>query len=77
MVNSQSGGIDALVTLELVALSRTKTRLLLSVDMRPSTMSARLLLQSLKFAKANLTRRYKRRVENYCTELQDRYVRSA
>jgi hypothetical protein len=36
--------------------------LFVSLDLQPTTLSSRLLIQSLKFAKGNLTKRFKTRV---------------
>lgn len=43
----------------LVALLKTRTRILVSLDLRPTTLSSRLLVQSLKLAKDKLTNRLK------------------
>ena len=53
----KSGGLDVDLTIELVALSQTRTRLTMKVVTRPRTLSARLLMQSLKLAKGNLAKR--------------------
>ncbi|WP_428927679.1 SRPBCC family protein [Marinibacterium sp. SX1] len=70
---SDSQGLQGLVTLELVALSPRRTRLAIEVDLKPKTLSARLLVQSLKLAKKNLTKRFKLRVADYAKGLEDRY----
>lgn len=54
---SMSGGVYCTTVVDLVALSRTRTRLLVSLDLRPTTLSSRLLVQSLKLAKGRLTDR--------------------
>ena len=69
---SDSQGLQGLVTLELVALSPRRTRLAIEVDLKPKTLSARLLVQSLKLAKKNLTKRFKLRVADYAKGLEDR-----
>ena len=45
--------------------------------MSPKSLSARLLLQSLKLAKSNLTRRFKLRVTEFAEDVEDRYRKSA
>lgn len=64
-IESRSGGIVCLAVVDLVALSRTRTRLLVSLDLKPSTLSSRLMIQSLRLAKGSLNRRFKSRVSDY------------
>ena len=72
-VSSKSGGIDGLTAIELVPLSPQRTRIAVSIELRASSLSARLLLQSLKLAKSNLTARFKKRVAVYASDIEDRY----
>jgi len=76
-VESQSDGLMALTQVELVALSATRTRVLVSFDMRAKTLTARLLLQSLKLAKAKMTSRFKARVLDYTENVEDDYRRGS
>lgn len=73
----RSSGIDGNFTLELLALSRSRTRMAVALDITPLNLSARLLVQSLKLAKNNLTKRFKLRVADYSKSLEDRLQRSA
>ena len=74
---AKSPGINALFVVELLALSRSRTRLSVSLDLTPLNLSTRLLVQSLKLAKATLTKRFKLRVADYCKTLEDRLQRMA
>jgi hypothetical protein len=74
-VESQSDGLNAVTQVELVALSATRTRLLVSFDMRAKTLTARVLLQSLKLAKSAMTKRFKARVCDYAQSVEDDYRR--
>lgn len=58
----QSTNYDLTISLGLVALSRTKTRLNVDLEVLPRTMSARLLLQSARLAKGRLTRSFQDRI---------------
>lgn len=58
---------------ELVALSRARTRMRIELDVRPQTLSARLLMQSAKLARNTLNRRYKTRVAHFATDLEERH----
>ena len=59
--------------MELLALSRNRTRLSVTIDLTPKSLSARLLLQSLKLAKNNLTRKFKLRVSEFAEVIEDSY----
>jgi hypothetical protein len=66
-------GLQVELAIELVELSKRRTRLSVTTDLTPSTLSARLLLQSLKLAKNSLTKKYKMRVATFATDLEDRH----
>jgi hypothetical protein len=70
-----SKGITATITLDLVALSRSRTRLQLGLDLRAVTLSARLLLHSLRLTKASLDRRFARRVTDFASDIEARHQR--
>lgn len=70
----ESGGIDGQTTLELVPLSPSRTRMMLVVDLSPRTLAARLLLQSLKLAKGNLTHRFKSKVADVAEDIETAYT---
>ena len=65
------------MTLDLVALSQQRTRMAIVLNLKPKTLSARLLIQSMKLAKANLTKRFKLKVAAYAKSLEDRHRRTA
>jgi hypothetical protein len=71
--NAKSGGLDMDVDVELVPLSTKRTRVTFGYEVRPSTLSARILVQSVKFAKASLQRRFERRVGKFCDLISERY----
>lgn len=74
-VESNSDGLHALTQVDLVPLSATRTRVLVAFDMRAKTLTARLLLQSLKLAKTKMTKRFKARVLDYAENVEDDYRR--
>ncbi len=57
-----SDGMKGQVLVELVALSRTRTRLRLVTELKPQTLSARLLIQSLRLARGNIQQRIQNRL---------------
>ena len=74
---TDSGGIDGLVSLDLVALSPRSTRMQISIDLKPRSLSARLLIQSLKFAKSNLTKRFSNRIWQMAQDIETKYRETA
>ncbi|GAA6181455.1 MULTISPECIES: SRPBCC family protein [unclassified Shimia] len=70
-------GLETDIKIELVALSRKKTRIQFWSGMRAKSLSARLLLQSLKLAKSSLNSRIEKRMVNLRKDLEDRYTRRA
>lgn len=65
------------IRVDLVALSRGRTRMNIEVEIQPRTLSARLLVQSLKLAKGNVTKRFEMRMASYARDIEDRYSRQA
>ncbi|MEH6645145.1 SRPBCC family protein [Sulfitobacter sp.] len=70
----RSQGLISLMTVELVALSRSRTRIMMSFDVKPLNLSARLLVQSLKLAKTSLNKKYKLRVAEFVKSLEERHL---
>lgn len=67
-----SGLSDALelsVNATVVALSRTKSRLIFETEIRPRSMKARLMMQTAKLGKSQLDRRYARRVIDFIQQM--------
>lgn len=74
-IDSQSDGLLAQTQVELVALSQTRTRVLVTFELSAKTLPARLLLQSLKLAKSKMTKRFKARAADYAETLEDDFRR--
>lgn len=71
VVALSSQGVVGEMSFELIALSLTKTRMIVALDLRPLTLPARLLLQSLKLTKTSLNSKYKARIAEYVAGLQE------
>lgn len=76
-LESTSPGMLSRTSFELMALSRNQTRVVVNLELKPLTLSARLLVQSLKLAKASLSKRFGKRVAEYARSMEERYVREA
>jgi len=72
---STSSMIYSDLVLDLVALSRGRTRMSLDMELKPQNLSARLLVQSLKLAKTNVMKRFEMRMASYARDLEDKYTR--
>lgn len=72
-VQSTSAGIQGTVLVELVALSRSRTRLSLSIELVPNTIGARIMVQSLRLARGTMQRRLDLRMADYASDIVERY----
>ena len=70
--DSVSGGLEARTRIEVVALSRNRTRITLETDLVPRTLSARLLVQSLKLAKGGIDKRFRKKMAGFARDLETR-----
>ncbi|MBV0913217.1 SRPBCC family protein [Anianabacter salinae] len=70
---SGSGGIDGAIDAEFLPLSPRRTRVSFAVDLTASTLSGRLLLQSLKFARGTIQRRLEARIASFKQAAEDRH----
>lgn len=75
--DGEGSGIDGFISLELVELSAKRTRLSVKLNLKPKTLSARLLVQSLKLAKSNLNNRFKMRVATFAKTIEDQHKAAA
>lgn len=76
-VTYATSGIDGLFTIDLVALSRSRTRLSVSISLEPKTFGARLLVQSLKLTRGSLQRRFELRVADFAGDITERFSKPA
>ena len=72
-MRTESPGLDGDLAIELVPLSAKRTRMAVVIEMKAKTLTARLMLQSLKLAKANLAQRFKTRVADHAKDIEARY----
>lgn len=72
---SRSFQIEA--TLTLIALSKARTRMGVELDIRPRTMSGRLLLQSLRLSKGGYSRKFEAGVQSFAKKIERNRFRPA
>ncbi|KIN62400.1 DNA polymerase III subunits gamma and tau [Sulfitobacter noctilucicola] len=77
VLESTSPGMLGTTSFELIGLSRSRTRVRVELEIKPLTLSTRLLVQSLKLAKNSLTKKFKLRIAEYAKGMEDRYSRQA
>lgn len=68
-------GMEAVMQIELVPMSRSRTRMVTTVTMEAKTLPARLLLQSLKLAKGQIGKRFGTMMTDYGRQLEKRHAR--
>jgi carbon monoxide dehydrogenase subunit G len=74
---AQIQGLDSTVEVVLVPLSKTRTRLNVVGTLKPKTLSARLLVQSLKLAKKNISKRFNKKLAGLARDMEDRAGKAA
>lgn len=73
---SLTDGLEVMTRIEFVALSRSRTRVAMDLELMPKTLSARLMVQSLKLARANLEKKFRLRMADYAQAIEDRLNRA-
>lgn len=72
---SRMAGMTGGMTVSLLALSRGRTRLDMTLDLKPRSLPAKLLVQSMKLARGSLNKRFKVRVAEFAKTTEDRFQR--
>lgn len=68
----RSTGLEVVVLIDLVAMSKARTRMNFAIDARPKSVPARLMIQSLKLARQNMGRRFRSRIAEFASEVEAR-----
>lgn len=68
-----SQAIEAAVVLELMELGSKRTRLHVTADVTPRSLTARLFLQSLRLARARVDRKFDQRIAQMAGDIETRY----
>ncbi len=67
-----SDGFELTLQINLLALSPRRTRLTMSLDLRPRSLGARLMLQSAKLGRSRLKHRYDEKLRAYAQRIETR-----
>lgn len=71
-VDGTSPSVNIVMEIDLVAMSRNRTRMNIALDIRPRTIAARLVIQSLKLARKNVLKRFRKRISGFAEEIEAR-----
>ncbi|MCH2165867.1 MAG: SRPBCC family protein [Marinovum sp.] len=74
---SVTGGLETSFRVEFLELTKGTTRVTMQADLQPKTLSARLLVQSMKLAKSKIQRRYSVRMSQLAKDIEERASRLA
>ncbi|MDP7151627.1 MAG: SRPBCC family protein [Paracoccaceae bacterium] len=70
--HTKTTGVDGVMDIELIALSRASTRLNIKLEMTAGNLTGRLLLQSLKLARGGIANRVNKRLHEYARGIEER-----
>ncbi|QCO56235.1 SRPBCC family protein [Pseudorhodobacter turbinis] len=68
---------NGVTKLEMTAIGETRTRLVISMEIKPNTLAARLFLQTLRLAKEKVNQRFKQQLIKVAAGIEDRYRKQA
>lgn len=74
-VQSVASSIETDLLVDLLPLSKGRTRLSVTMTLSAKNLGAKLMLQSLKVAKGNLNNRFRRRIEKFAADVAERHAR--
>ena len=64
-MDSQSPDLSAIASLELMSLSKSGTRATFSVELKPKSLSGRLMIQTMRLGKSRLDKRYRIKASDF------------
>lgn len=67
---STSAGLTVITDLECLSLSRSRTRVSITCTLKPTTLSARILVQSIKLARGSVQRKFRARASDFAREFE-------
>ena len=76
-VSAQAALADIGVSIALMDLTASRTRIEVKTEIKPRTIAARLYIQGMKLARKKVERQYSNRVSQLAVEIEDRFRRPA
>lgn len=76
VMSATSVPVNGMMQIDIIDLAARRTRIELRMEVKPNTLAARLLLQSLRLARSRVERNFDQRVAQLAVEIEDRYRRS-
>ena len=70
--HTKTTGVNGVMHIDLIALSRTSTRLNIKLELQATNLTGRLLLQSLKLARSNIASRVNAKLYEYARGTEKR-----
>lgn len=67
-----SAAVEAATRIELIEMSAKRTRLHVSIEVKPRSLGARLFLQSLRLARSKVDRKFDKRIDKLAAEIEQR-----
>lgn len=74
-VDAKGEALQGQVVVDLLPLSRHRTRIAARIDLRPASMRGRLIVEMMRLGRPRLNRRLRRRVADYARSLEERFRR--
>ncbi len=73
IIDSVSGGLKMQFAITVTQLPNKRSRIIISNEVVPTTLSARILIQSVKFAKKSLDKRFSKKIASACDFIESQY----
>lgn len=70
LFSGKVGGLVGELVFELAETGVNETRLMVELNLRARSITAKLLLQSIKLTRSNVARRFRRRVNAFCRQAE-------
>ena len=71
--SGMSAIVEGQVAVDLVELTAKRTRLHVTLNIKPKSLGAKLYVQALKLARRRVDRSYAQRIAQFATEIEDRF----
>ncbi|MEM9580044.1 MAG: SRPBCC family protein [Pseudomonadota bacterium] len=72
-IDADSPNLKGMLSVEMVPLSRNRTRVAIALELKPKSLTGRLMVQSLKLGKTRLTRQFKLKAAQFAKTQETRF----